>query len=382
MGGTGTALRDNFSIYFTNPASYNSLDTNSFVFDFGIDYGIDLLSDGTNKHTSKDLNFSHLMLGFPIAKGFGVAAGIVTFSNGYYKISDEVLEGDPDYDPVTGEYSSYHAGEGGFTNFFIGSGINITKNISAGINMTFLFGSVKRSNEFIFSDYSSVFHDTKSESLRLAGMNLDYGIQYNATIFKDYFLTAGASLNTGKHYKSTWESLSVRFNAYSTTDTLDYIVDNSTKAYLPGTMRLGLSFGKKNKFVAGLDYASTKWSESVIHGADGYLADTRSILFGAEYIPDKFSNYSFLKRVEYRIGGHVEDNYLILNGEQVKEFGVSLGLGIPMPRLSRSLSKTNFYIDYTRKTGPSGSLIHKENYITMGVSLNFYDFWFIKRKYN
>jgi hypothetical protein len=50
--------------------------------------------------------------------------------------------------------------------------------------------------------------------------------------------------------------------------------------------------------------------------------------------------------------------------------------------MPRSLSKTNFYIDFTRKSGPSGSLIHKENYITMGVSLNFYDFWFIKQKYN
>ncbi len=379
MGGTGTGLRDNNTIYFSNPASYSSLDTNSFVFDFGIDYGIDILSEGTNKHTSEDLNFDHLLLGFPIARGFGIATGIVTFSNGYYRISDEVLKGHPDYDPITGEYTVYHAGEGGFTNFFIGSGLNITKNISAGINMTFLFGSIKRSNEFIFSDYYNVFHNTSSESLRLAGMNFNYGFQYKADISKNYFLTAGASLNSGKHYKSTWESLAIRFNAYSITDTLSYTNDNSTKAYLPGTLRLGLSFGRKNKFVGGLDYVTTKWSGATIHGADGYLADARSILFGAEYVPDKFSNYSFLKRIEYRIGGHVEDNYLVLNGAQVKEYGVSIGLGIPMPR---SLSRANFYIDLTRKAGPAGSLIHNENYITTGASLNFYDYWFVKRKYN
>ena len=34
MGSVGTAIRDNSSIYFTNPASYSSLDTNSFNFDF------------------------------------------------------------------------------------------------------------------------------------------------------------------------------------------------------------------------------------------------------------------------------------------------------------------------------------------------------------
>ena len=32
MGGVGTAMRDNTSIFFLNPASYSSLDTISFVF--------------------------------------------------------------------------------------------------------------------------------------------------------------------------------------------------------------------------------------------------------------------------------------------------------------------------------------------------------------
>ena len=77
MGGIGTALRDNSSIIFHNPASYSSLDTNSFVFDFGLDYGITVLSDGKTNYTSDDINFDHLIMGFPITKGWGVAIGIV-----------------------------------------------------------------------------------------------------------------------------------------------------------------------------------------------------------------------------------------------------------------------------------------------------------------
>lgn len=275
MGGTGTAMRDNNSIFFSNPASYSSIDTNSFIFDFGIDYGINILSNGTTRHSSEDLDFDHLIMGFPITKGFGIATGLVSFSNGYYKIAHQILKGDPEYDSVTGEYTTYHSGEGGLTNVFIGSGLNITKNISAGMNMTFLFGNLDRSNEFIFSDYYNVFHNTTTESLNLSGLNFDYGIQYNAVIKKDYFITAGASLSTGKYYKSSWETLSVRFNAYNTTDTLSHDTENTIRAYLPGTLRLGLSLGKKNKFTAGLDYISTKWSEAKIEGADGYLADTR-----------------------------------------------------------------------------------------------------------
>ena len=73
------------------------------------------------------------------------------------------------------------------------------------------------------------------------------------------------------------------------------------------------------------------------------------------------------------------DNYLVINGEQLKEYGASIGFGVP---LRRSLSTTNFYFDITRKTGAAGSSLHTENYFTFGISLNLYDFWFIKRKYD
>ncbi len=153
---------------------------------------------------------------------------------------------------------------------------------------------------------------------------------------------------------------------------------DSTKAFLPGTLRMGLAFGKKNKFVGGIDLIMTKWSQAEFHGSGDYLGNTRELLFGAEYIPDKLSNYSFMKRLEYRAGGHIGDNYLVYNGIQIKEFGASLGLGIPM----KMMSKTNLFIDYTRKSYTGTAFSHYENYFTMGISLNFYDLWFLKRKYN
>jgi hypothetical protein len=379
MGGIGTSLRDNSSIYFSNPASYSSLDTNSFIFDFGLDYSKSILSDGVSTFASDDMNFDHLLIGFPIAKGWGAAAGIVPISNGYYKISESVLKGTPKYDELVGEYTSYHAGNGGFTNFFLGSGININKNFSAGINMTVLFGQINRLNQFNFADYYYVYNNSSTEKLQLGGINFDYGIQYTGSLKNDYFINGGISLTSGKYYNSKYEHLALRYTAYGSKDTISYISDDLTSAYIPGTLRLGISFGKKNKFTTGVDFISTKWSKSKIPGAKGYAADTRSLLFGAEYIPDKFSNFSFLKRLEYRIGGHIEDNYLIVNGEQIKEYGANFGIGLPM---RRTFSKTNLFFDFTRKTGSIVNNLHNENYYTMGISLNLYDFWFIKRKYD
>jgi hypothetical protein len=379
MGGIATSMRDNNSIYFSNPASYSCLDTNSFIFDFGIDYSINKIPSGISDYTSDDMNFDHLFMGFPLSKGWGFAVGIMPISNGYYKMSETVRLGDDGYNPLTGGYTSYHAGEGGFNNFFMGSGVRINKNFSVGVNMTIIFGEINRSNLFAFDDFYNVFHIDRSEKLKLGGINFDYGMQYTTSLKNDYFINAGVSLNTAKHYSSKYEQLKLSYTAYGSKDTISYISDNSTSAFIPGTLKLGISFGKKNKFITGFDFVSTNWSNSKIPGSTGYATNTKSLLWGAEFIPDKFSNYSYLKRVSYRIGAHTGGNYLTINGEQLKEYGASFGIGLPM---RRSLSKTNLFFDFTKKSGSSANDLHTENYYTIGISLNLYDdFWFFKRKY-
>lgn len=379
MGGAGTAMRDNLTINFVNPASYSSLDTNSFIFDFGIDYGLNFISDETSSDLSDDLNFDHLTMGFPVSRRWGVAIGLIPLSNGYYNISESVLEGDPGYDPVTGEYTSFHKGGGGLSSFFIGTGFNISKNISAGANMSVIFGSLRRSNEFDFNDYFYTYQTSTTEKYSLAGIGLDLGLQYEASLKNDYFINIGLSYGLSKHLKSNFETLTYRFNLYSTADTLVYLADDSEKAFIPATLRTGIFIGKKNKWNAGLDYIYTKWSDASLAGSDGYLTDVQSLLAGIEYTPDRFANYGFMRRIDYRAGVHFGGNYLSLEGNPVKEKGVSIGVGIP---LRRTYSKVNFFADYTQRSLDGGSIIHKEDYFTFGLSINMFDIWFLKQKYN
>jgi len=379
MGGVSVAMKDNTSVYFSNPASYSGVDTTSFVFDFGMDYSMNFLKDGNSSYFSDDMNFDHIIMSFPIKKGWGVATGVVPISNGYYKMLNTVLANDPDYDPSIGAYASTHKGEGGFNNFFVGTGVNITRNLSAGINMTVLFGEVQRTYNVDFADYTSMYHNYAVEKLQLDGINFDYGLQYKADLSNNYFFNAGVSLTGGKSFNSNFNQLAYKYSTYGSIDTVFYVSNDSTKAFIPGTLRLGVAFGKKNKFTAGIDYISTKWSDSRIPGADGYAADTRSYLFGLEVIPEKYSNYNFMKRIEYRLGAHYGSNYLYIHEEQIKEYGASIGFGIPM---RRSLSKTNIFFDWTHKYGSVSKGLTIENWLTMGASINLYDFWFVKRKYD
>jgi hypothetical protein len=379
MGGIGIGMKSNSSVYFANPASYSSIDTNSFIFDIGLDYSIVKLSDGINHFTSEDMNFDHLLMGFPIAKGFGMAVGIVSSSNGYYKLSQSVVKTDPDYDPLVGPYTSVHHGDGGFNKVFIGSGLKINKNFSLGINMLLFFGQVNRSYLVNFDDFANVYSNNATEKLEMHGINFNYGLHYTASLKNNYFLNAGISGTAGKNFTTNYQQLAYKYTAYNSRDTISYIADDSTKTFIPGSLGLGFTFGKINKFTVGFDYLITKWSGSKIPGAGSYTADSRSYRFGLEYIPDKYSNYSMMKRLEYRAGAHFGDTYLIIHDEQVKEYGFSAGIGIPM---RRTYSRTNIFFDYTRFDGSGAGSVHIEKYYTMGISLNLYDTWFIKRKYN
>jgi len=102
---------------------------------------------------------------------------------------------------------------------------------------------------------------------------------------------------------------------------------------------------------------------------------------GFEFVPEKYSNTSFLKRIEYRIGLNYGDNYLILDGVQLKEYGASTGFAVRM-RPTSSLSKLTWYFQYTRREGDLAKGLPNEDIFTTGISLNLYDFWFIKKRYD
>ncbi|MGQ9620270.1 MAG: hypothetical protein ACUVTX_04715 [Bacteroidales bacterium] len=383
MGGISTAMRDNNNISFSNPASYSAFDTASFVFDMGMDMSILSLEDGNNRFSSTDMNFRHILMGFPVSKRVGIATGLVPYSNGYYYIAEEISKGDPGWSEITGDYTTINKGSGSITSLFAGTGVEIMKNVSAGINLSFLFGKLERHNQLDFSDYSNTFSQKSVDNFNLTGLNFDYGIQYEGTLKKNYFISAGLSFTASNCYRSTHELLKERYTTYYyppySPDTLaNYSSTTTDSTKFPYTFRIGLMVGKKDKFTAGIDFVMTGWNQAKIQGGDALMADTRSLMAGLEYIPEKYSNTSFLRRIEYRAGARISDNYLVLNGIQLKEYSFTAGFAI---RLKNSFSKATFYFDYTRRNGDVSKGLHNENIWSVGVSLNFYDFWFLKREY-
>lgn len=382
MGGTSLALRDNTSVSWLNPASYSSIDTNSFVFDFGADYGMAFLKNENFSHFSEDMNFDHMIISFPVARGVGFSAGLTPYSNGYYYISRTIDENDPDYDPIAGDVIVSHKGTGGFTRIFAGTGVKLFRGLSAGANLNVIFGSVKRINEHYFESDASLFNSRFEENLRMNGMSISTGMQYEINLAEKKSLVAAISYEFGSNLRSDYDNIFLKFTSYNlppySPDTITSEVVENGNVKLPSSFGIGLSYNVKDKLSATAEYYNTRWSEAAVYGSTGMLASTSSIRAGVEYTPDRFSIFNFFDRVDYRLGGHMSENYLLINGEQLKEFGITFGAGIPM---ARSWSKLNLYFDWTSRGGSLSNGLHRENCFTIGLSLNLYDYWFMKAKY-
>lgn len=380
MGRTGVAYNDPLNISYQNPASYSSLDTNSFVFDFGIDYRIIVLGDGEGNYQSDDMNFHHLAMAFPINKKIGFATGIIPYSSGYYNINFVVDSEHPDYDPIIGETEEIHKGTGGFNKFFFGLGVNPFGGLSVGANMTFLFGTVSRTNSFRFIEDSYAFDNISTEMVQIQGFNFDFGAQYNFELKKELIATAGITYSGSSNYKGQTKVLNALYTgAQSAYDTLSYSATDDDVITLPGTMSFGLALSKKENFVITADYSMSDWSKAVFLGHESYFTKSNSINFGAEYIPNYNANFNFLNRVAYRLGGHITDSHIMVDNEQIKEFGITFGAGLP---LRRSNSRINIYFEYGTRGGNLDMGLHNETFYNFGLSFNFYDYWFLKRKYD
>ncbi len=376
MGGISSGIRDNLTLNFLTPASYSSIDTTSFILDFGIDYGVVKLKGDGLKYTSQDLTFSHLMMGFPIMKGWGVTAAILPFTNGAYDISFEAPGSD-----VTGTIAEHHIGSGGYQRVLIGTGIRPIPLVSVGVNAFYVFGEITRYNDFVFTGDNNYFNTRKQGSSALKGVGFDASVQFMVPLSGNRFFNAGLTYTPGYNLKTGNEDFILRYSNIQTNIlALDTLSSSSlsTTSRMPQSIRAGISLGKTDKLTAGFDLVYTNWSEASFPGTIGTYTDALSLHAGAEYIPEKYSNYNFLNRMEYRIGCRYGESYTLFGGDNVKEYGITFGTGIPM---RRSRSRISLVVDLSTR-GKSDSEIPGETRISVGASLNLYDYWFIKRQYD
>lgn len=377
MGGISQGVRQGTWINYLNPASYTSQDSMSFIFDFGVEGTAVNYRSGDQSNTNSTGNLQHLAMQFPVTKWLGASAGIQPYSNVGYRIKH--TEMDPYLLSSIGPIKYYHNGSGGISQFYLGTAVEPFKNFSIGVNMSYLFGAIDYKTETEFPEYTSYIGFEELTSVVVRDIAFSFGAQY--TMFfgedNDYRIIIGATLDN----QASLNADHIRFISTpmgSSNDTISYEEDSSSSIEFPSNYAAGFTVSYRNKFMFGAEYSFQDWTKAKFLEANDLLSTSQSIRFGMQYTPNPYDLRSYLKRVSYRAGFYHTNTFLKLRDNQINDYGITFGVGLP---LRRSRSTFNISFELGRKGTLNNGLV-REDYGIINFGFTFYDFWFLKQKIN
>lgn len=376
MGGISQGFRSNVSVNFLNPASYTAVDSMSFVFDGTVFSHIYQQKTGNLEQTTGYTAMANINFAFPVTRRWSVAAGLLPWSQLGYNISD-FRE-----DDISGRINYLYEGTGGISQVFMGHGFQLYKGLSAGVNVSYLFGKVE--NRLFAQSDSIGFYRTGWNNLdQVSGFMFNYGLQWKIPMDETRFLTLGGSYTGATNLDIDQSSFITRnLPGTTTVDTLNFEEGLSGSMVIPARLAAGAFMNFNSRWSGGLDFESQSWSKYKTFDSIHNLNDAYMFRAGALYNPRVETYTGIFNRLEYRLGARYGQSFLSLSDgsgskQDFSEFGISFGIGIPV---RRSLSALNLGFEFSRRGAGSADMI-EENYFRFNIGVNVYERWFVKRKF-
>jgi len=376
MGGASIASRNNQQINLGNPASYDAVDSLGFMFEFAINAKSVQFVDNIGSVVANDANFQYFAMNFQISNRMGTSLGLVPFSDvGYNVVVDQTIEN-------TGPVRTTYYGAGTISNAFLGLAFQPFEFLSVGANLNYYFGMLNRNAEVVFSGAADFYNIQQYKSLRVNDFSFDYGLQATIPVKDKSKIILGIVFENNPKYNALYSDITQKNLGSGSAvdqDTLFYVEEEKGIIEFPFTYGFGISYVKENSIEINADYYHQSWSDAKFLGSkSAFLTDLNKFAVGGEYIPDKFSINSYIKRVAYRAGFKYEQTYLMFNNRQINDFGITFGVGLPV---YRSKSTINIAAEVGRKGTQEENLV-QENYFRLNLMVNLYDLWFIKRRFD
>lgn len=391
MGGL-SIYTDSIHVNLKNPTAYVSPylkmyneESRPVKFSVGASHTSLNLKSSSAEEKTTTTTFDYLTLAVPISKKMGMGFGLLPYTAVGYQ-----LESNNDNGDVANRYS----GEGGVNKVFLGFGYAITDKLKAGIDVSYNFGNIQNNViELIYDENNEpIQYQTKEENRSdLSGMSVNLALNYKTMISDKLELTAGLTYSP----KSNLVSQNQRTFAtivYDSSTGSEYEVESieadlesenleETDLTLPSQFSFGFGLGQPRKWFAGIEYtnqSTSEFSNPIFSIDNATFVDASSLSLGGFYLPDYNSFSSYWKRAVYRAGLRFEHTGLKINGEDIREFGISFGVGLP---IGGTFSNANVGFEFGKRGTTNQNLI-QENFFSLKLSLSLNDRWFQKLKYN
>ncbi|MDE6287152.1 MAG: hypothetical protein K2M00_00020, partial [Muribaculaceae bacterium] len=351
MGGVGYAMHSGRQINVMNPASYARVDSLTFLFDMGVDLTALWTSENFDGKKVSGNNFggglSYITMQFPVSKRIGMSAGLLPWSSVGYSFGNGIDNG----------YSS-RSGDGSINELYVGIGGRIAGGLSIGLNASYLFGSTNNYT-YVTADNASVSLYRREISVR--DWHINAGLQYVQPIGNDV-LALGVTYSPAKEFLGHARTFVQNIDTDKSPVQVEsnHMRDGYSMAASYGA---GISYTRDSRLFLEADFTYQPWSKEKYDGVTGVLADRYKIALGGSLRPALRGSY--MRRVEYRAGLFYDRDYLVINGNHVREFGASVGLGFPVPGYKTVI---NLGLQWLHRQATPNALV-KEDYLnnTLGI---------------
>jgi len=363
MAGTGIGTRDPLNLNTLNPASYPSIKTITQIFETGIFIERDRYKTRTHSSSASTGNLTTLSYWFRFSKKWGGTVGLAPFSKVNYSISSANNLG-------TNESSTVNfSGNGGLSEFYFGNGFQVTKNLSVGANMSYVFGTLEKTETIDSGIGAGTGVTNQIHGKRLTA---DVGAQYEFFLGETRSLSVGATYNPQFTLNTTRD---ITAHESNTTDTL-WTKSPSQRDYtLPSRYGAGVSL-QTQRTIYALDFTYAEWSKARLENGVK-LRNTMRLSFGFEYKGSADAD-RYLENIQVRSGFYVDQNYLVLRNTSFTDWGVSAGLGLPV---FENRGVISFSCQYNHAGTTSSNLI-QQNATVFVLDFTFRDLWGIRRKFD
>ncbi|MGE5518888.1 MAG: hypothetical protein ACM3VS_03095 [Candidatus Dadabacteria bacterium] len=404
MGGVSAAYADPFSVNFANPASYSrfqalieqrskKMATGRVVLDVGMNIGSRKLTapNTTKTFTSSDALFSHVYVGLPIKKNWGLSFGIRPLSRISYNLTkNERLRNPLTNAPIDSVITQF-TGSGGSFLPSIGTGFG-SDNFSVGLNVGYLFGKKELNTHRIFiNDTVEYAAANFTQNTSFGSLFYNAGAQYKIQLNKQNVLRLGVAGNWKQTINGTQDLLRQTYTHDASggevrIDSVMQLDGAEGKIIYPASYTAGILYenaggDKKRGWSFGVDYNTSKWQEYRFFGNTDSVQNNWGIHVGTQLSAlDKPARYG--QAVSYRFGFFAGRDYIRVKNN-MPVFGVTVGMGLPIINYNRlspyQFSMLNLALEYGRRGNDNNAL--KENIFRISAGLNFTDLWFRKHKY-
>ncbi len=350
-----------------NPAALGKLQLTSFT--VGASQSFTTLKNIDQEEDIRNTTFDYLAVAIPAGK-FSFGFGLLPKTSVGYKLEET---GD--------DFQSRFTGRGGLSNVFLSAGYRINKNLSIGIEGGYNYGNVQNENLLFQEDIQYGTREKNRSDLN--GFNFKLAAHYEVKLKKNLRLQTLVSYapkakltSKNKRWLATLEQSGSSQSVISENE----ISLENTNFYTPANLRIGAGIGKFQKWMVGIEYQNIGKEEytNTSFSPDNIEYKKANVYrLGGYFIPNYNDITNYFNRITFKAGLRYQETGMNINQEDIDEFGISFGLGLPA---GKYMSNINLGVEYGQRGTTSAGLI-KEDFINVFIGVTLNDRWFIQRRY-